>query len=75
MSLQHFALAEFECRCGCGRAEMNATFLAQLDTLRSIYGKPLTVTSGYRCPSYNAKVSSTGMTGPHTTGKAADKGC
>src|SRR5690606_7476037 len=70
--MKYFHLNEFECGCGCGRAEMNPTFLAALDRLRERYGKPLVVTSGYRCPSYNSKVSSTGPTGPHTTGKAAD---
>lgn len=70
--MKYFHLNEFECRCGCGRAEMNPTFLVALDQLRERYGKPLVVTSGYRCPSYNSKVSSTGPTGPHTTGKAAD---
>jgi len=70
--LKHFRITEFECRCGCGRVEMNLMFLNALDQLREKYGKPLVVTSGYRCPSYNSKVSSTGPTGPHTTGKAAD---
>ena len=33
---------------------------------------PLAVSSGYRCAAHNARVSSTGSDGPHTTGKAAD---
>ena len=33
---------------------------------------PLSVTSAYRCPSHNASVSSTGESGPHTTGHAID---
>ena len=33
---------------------------------------PLSITSGYRCSDHNDKVSSTGPTGPHTTGMAAD---
>lgn len=72
VKLQYFSVVEFECRCGCGRAPMDNEFLERLDAVRGAYGKPLAVTSGYRCPSYNAKVSGTGMTGPHTTGKAAD---
>lgn len=51
---------------------MDTTFLQELDDLRHEYGKPLKVTSGYRCPTHNAAVSSTGTTGPHTTGRAAD---
>jgi uncharacterized protein YcbK (DUF882 family) len=33
---------------------------------------PLSITSGYRCPSHNASVSSTGEAGPHTTGHSLD---
>jgi uncharacterized protein YcbK (DUF882 family) len=51
---------------------MDAVFLEQLDELRHMYGKPLIITSGYRCPDHNAAVSATGRTGPHTTGRAAD---
>lgn len=35
-------------------------------------GKPFYINSGYRDPAYNAKVSKTGRTGPHTEGTAAD---
>ena len=30
------------------------------------------VSSAYRCPEYNDRVSSTGESGPHTTGRAID---
>ena len=33
---------------------------------------PLTITSAYRCPDHNSKVSSTGLSGPHTSGYAVD---
>lgn len=51
---------------------MNKQFLEKMDALREKVGFPLIITSGYRSPQYNASVSSTGETGPHTTGKAAD---
>ena len=51
---------------------MDRRFLDYLDALRHKCGFPFIVTSGYRTPEYNNKVSSTGLTGPHTTGKAAD---
>lgn len=70
--MKYFHMAEFECRCKCGRADMHPMFLQALDQLREKYGKPLVVSSGYRCPSYNAKVSKSGPNGPHTTGRAAD---
>jgi uncharacterized protein YcbK (DUF882 family) len=49
-------------------------FMEKVETLRVLYGKPLHVTSAARCPEYNAKVSGTGKTGPHTTGRAIDFG-
>jgi len=53
---------------------MDATFMDLVETLRDAYGKPMTVSSAYRTPEHNASVSSTGTTGPHTTGRAIDIG-
>lgn len=61
------------CSCGCGMLPAQ-DFMDKVEQLRVRYGKPLTVTSAARCPDYNAKVSSTGRTGPHTTGRAIDFG-
>ena len=47
-------------------------FMGKVEALRVKYGKSLTVTSAARCPDHNAKVSGTGRTGPHTTGRAID---
>lgn len=72
---KYFTLDELKCKCGeCNSTgmEMNLIFMNRLDDLREIVGFPLTVSSGYRCPAYNAKVSTTGEKGPHTTGKAID---
>ena len=68
----HFSRKELECHCGCGQAEMDYEFLDRLESLRTAFGKPMLVTSGFRCPTYNAQVSGTGFTGPHVTGKAVD---
>lgn len=68
----HFKIEEFTCSCGCDLALMQYDFIDRLDTLRSILGFPLIVSSGYRCPSHNEEVSTTGKTGPHTTGRAVD---
>ena len=51
---------------------MDEAFVFALDDLRALTGFPLAVSSGYRCPTHNDNVSSTGRTGPHTTGCAAD---
>jgi len=42
-----------------------------LQIARNVLG-PITITSAYRCPDHNDKVSSTGLSGPHTTSKACD---
>lgn len=67
----HFRESEFRCQC-CGEAKMNMEFILLLDDLRHRVGMPLRVSSGYRCPWHNDKVSTTGFNGPHTTGRAVD---
>lgn len=57
---------------GSGEEHMDRSFLANLDALRHKCGFPFIITSGYRTPEYNNQISSTGFTGAHTTGKAAD---
>lgn len=42
-----------------------------LDPLRTWYGKPLTVSSGYRCPALNKAVKGS-TTSQHMSGQAAD---
>src|SRR3990167_7455894 len=72
---QYFTRAELMCKCGCGQCPMGSKFLARLDALRWRYNQPIVLFSAYRCPDYNDEVSSTGRTGPHTTGKAVDIKC
>lgn len=69
---QYFTLEELTCRCGCGRMEMDREFMRKLVALRRAFGVPLPLASAYRCPEHNARVSSTGPDGPHTTGRAVD---
>ena len=67
----NFNLDEFKCQCGCGHVSVHSDLLDLLQTARDKLG-PLTITSAYRCPEHNDKVSSTGLSGPHTTSKACD---
>lgn len=73
MSWRYFALEEFAC-AHCGANLIAHDFVDRLDELRHEVGFPLPVTSGYRCPTHNAAVSTTGLSGPHTTGRATDLG-
>lgn len=68
---RHFKREEFACH-HCGANLIDDDFVTDLDDLRHHLGFALPISSGYRCPEYNARVSSTGRTGPHTTGRAAD---
>ena len=65
----------YSCGCGACPADFHVSptdqLLAVLDIVRGAYGKPLTVTSGVRCPVYNAKVGGV-VDSEHTTGEAAD---
>jgi len=67
----NFSLDEFKCQCGCGHVSVHSDLLDLLQTARDKLG-PLTITSAYRCPEHNDSVSSTGLSGPHTTSKAVD---
>lgn len=69
----NFSKEELACRCGCGMLPQQS-FMDKVQKLRDLYRKPLPVHSAARCPAYNAQVSKTGTTGPHTTGRAIDLG-
>ena len=76
-SSTHFKKAEFKCECG-GRfcngypgGNTSAKLLGILESLRSYYGKPITVTSGQRCPTYNRQIGGISNSA-HIYGKAAD---
>jgi zinc D-Ala-D-Ala carboxypeptidase len=68
---KNFNLDEFKCKCGCGNVSVHSDLLDLLQTARNNIGA-ITISSAYRCPEHNNKVSSTGEDGPHTTSKAVD---
>lgn len=77
----NFTLVEFACRCGCGgesKPEIVANLMrvaAMLEKLRAACGgKPMHVTSGFRCPKHNAAVGGASAS-LHLTGQAADVTC
>ena len=68
---KYFTKEEMTCKCGCGREEMNIEFMATLDDLREYYGKPMIITSGYRCPEHPVEARKK-RRGAHTYGRAVD---
>ena len=64
----NFSEGELACPC-CGEAEMNRDFMGILQAIRTDYGKPMNVTSGYRCETHNKALRG----GPeHPAGQAVD---
>jgi peptidoglycan hydrolase-like protein with peptidoglycan-binding domain len=67
----HFAEAEFTCRC-CGMVRVNIRLVHMLETLRArLGGRPVIITSGYRCPAHNRAVRGARLS-QHLHGNAAD---
>lgn len=67
----HFTESELACP-HCQEINMDPEFMGRLVNMRLVLAFPFPVTSGYRCPEHNARVSGTGLDGPHTTGRAVD---
>lgn len=67
----------YEFRCGLGRPCSCSTILIDdklveyIQKIRDHFGKSITITSAYRCPSYNKSIGS-GTGSYHTKGQAAD---
>jgi len=64
------------CRCGCTlppelMPNLTSLVTVVLEPLREAYGKPIYVTSGYRCPKHNAAVGGV-KNSQHMAGEAAD---
>jgi uncharacterized protein YcbK (DUF882 family) len=73
----HFAAAELRCKCGkCNStgAEMDPAFMAELVTLRQQFGRPMALSSAYRCPKHPVEVRKPAP-GEHCTGLAVDVRC
>jgi hypothetical protein len=72
MATPNFSPAEFRCRhCGQGDDIVKPELLAALQRLRDLYRKPMSVTSGYRCPVHNKAIGGAKRSA-HLTGEAAD---
>lgn len=73
--MSYFKPSEFQCKCGaCDEREVNGVLLSRLNGLRAQYGKPLFITSGWRCPPQNDRAGGV-RASSHLTGHAADLFC
>ncbi len=65
----NFSEAEFMCKCGCGRADMQPEFLYRIQLLRTACGFPFRITSGFRCEEHDRAEKGAGV---HPSGLACD---
>lgn len=70
----NFKLSEFVCKCGkyCSEVTIDLKLVAYLQAIRDHFGKAITITSGYRCPTHNANVGGAKASYHTKGGRAAD---
>lgn len=66
----NFSPEEFRCK-HTGKLHMHAGFMDRLQKLRTAYGKPMRITSGYRDKEHPIEAAKA-RPGAHATGRAAD---
>jgi uncharacterized protein YcbK (DUF882 family) len=69
----NFKVSEFACKGSgcCSTVLIDDKLVLYLQKIRDYFGKSITITSGYRCPTHNSRVG--GATGSrHSKGQAAD---
>lgn len=67
----HFTKAELQCP-HCGLCLMQDRFLVALEALRTRWGRPLHINSGYRCKTHNSSLKDSSPNSQHLKGNAAD---
>lgn len=70
----NFSKSEFDCK-HTGLNEMRPEFMDVLQAIRTEYGKPMSITSGYRHPSHPVEAKKGHSNGEHTKGACADVAC
>lgn len=71
--MSFFKQREFVCP-DCGEVKVSGYLIHMLNKIRSVYGKPMIINSGYRCKEYNKKVGGK-PSSAHLRGTAADIKC
>lgn len=66
-----FKVREFRCRDGSDTIMVDQTLVVLLQAIREHFGKPITITSGYRTAAHNKSVGGA-KSSQHLLGRAAD---
>lgn len=66
----NFSEEEFRCK-HTGKSAMHSDFMARLQRLRTAFGKPMKITSGYRDPTHPIEAKKAAP-GAHASGRACD---
>ena len=66
-----FKVREFRCRDGSDVVMIDESLVMLLQCIREHFGKPITITSGYRTAAHNAAVGGA-KSSQHLLGRAAD---
>ena len=67
----NFTVREFRCRDGSDVVMIDESLVMLLQCIREHFGKPITITSGYRTAAHNAAVGGA-KSSQHLLGRAAD---
>ena len=68
----HFRVYEFACSDGSDVVFVSTSLVDILEAIRVHFGRPVTITSGYRTVSYNASLKNSSKKSQHCNGLAAD---
>ena len=69
---EHFKVREFRCQDGSDPVFIDSELVELLEKIRVHFGKPVTITSGFRTAAHNATVAKAAKYSQHLYGKAAD---
>lgn len=68
----HFKVREFACKDGSDPVFVSPRLADVLEAIRTHFGAPVTITSGYRTPAHNAATRGSSPRSQHLYGLAAD---
>ena len=67
--MKYFSPTEFACQ-HCGKEGIDPELVYEMDRLRELFGLPITITSGYRCPDH--PLTKDRQSSSHAIGLACD---